>query len=157
MPTGRLTFLIDEYVSDLTKKKWRDKRGTRLEDKLDDIVIGLIITGEASRLLTLRRQEERQRREAELRRFKEARRREAEELRCRALQEEAASWVRSQNLRAFLKACEHVLTSEGGEIVAESPEAEWVRWAYHYADRLDPLNNGYLDRIIPKRKSTGAT
>ena len=157
-PTGRLTFLIDEYGADLPKKKWGDKRGTRLEDKLNDIVIGLTIAGEARRLLTLRHQEEeRQRREAEMRRLEEARRREAEEVRCRALYEEATSWVKSQNLRAFLKACEHALTNGRGEIAPGSPEAEWLRWAYHYADRLDPLENDYLDRIIPKRKTTGAT
>jgi hypothetical protein len=154
-PSGKLTFVIDEHWSEVAKKRWGDKPGMLLEDQLNEIVIGLITAAEGRRLLTLKRQEaDHQRKEAERRRQEQARLREAEQARRIELEQQVTCWRRSQDLGAFVQVCENALTKERGEIVPESSEAEWLQWAYGYAEQLDPLHNGYLEQIIPKRNAS---
>lgn len=73
-PSGKFTFLIDEYVPEDGRKRWSDKIGEPLEEQLNEVIIGLNTCAEGLRLRTLRRKEEARRRvEEEIRRQEEAR------------------------------------------------------------------------------------
>jgi hypothetical protein len=147
-PSGKLTFEIDEYCSEMGQKKWTDKETIPLEEQLNDIIVGIISTAEALRLREIKWQEEaRLRREAELRQVEEERRRREEEERRKYLEAQAEMWVRSRNVRSFLEACECALIEQLGEIMPGSPEAEWLEWARRCADQVDPLKNDFLKAL----------
>jgi hypothetical protein len=148
-PSGRLTFTIDEHWDDYSKKNWRDKEGRPLEEQLNDVVVGLITATEALRKKRLDREEQECRRKEEaIRRQEEERHRLEEEVRRTALENQAERWLKSQNLRAFLSACEAELVVQAGQLSPDGPDAMWLRWASEHADRLDPLKNRYLDEVV---------
>lgn len=60
----------------------------------------------------------------------------------------AGAWVKSQNLQAFLKACEVFIAEHSAEGTPEDKATEWQRWARRYADRLDPLENGDFEKML---------
>lgn len=147
-PSGKLTFELDEYTSEMGQKKWADKESSPLEEQLNDIMVGIFNTGEALRLRELRWQEEaRLRREAELQQMEEDRRRREEEEQRKHLEAQAEIWVRSRNFRSFLEACEHKMIEQLGGVTPDSPEAEWLEWARRHADRLDPLKGNFLSAL----------
>jgi hypothetical protein len=140
-PSGRLTFEIDEYCGGC-QKKWVDKAQKPLEDQLNEVLAGLIITAEAIRLQRIEREEQ-------LRRRKEEERRRAEEQERRHhLERHIESWSQSQRVREFIRACEETLIERKGEIEPDSAEGKWLRRARQYADRIDPLTNGSFDEAI---------
>ncbi len=59
----------------------------------------------------------------------------------------AAMWMKSRNLRSFLKECERSL-SASGELPADGSQTRWFRWALAYADSIDPLKSGRLYKSI---------
>lgn len=140
-PSGRLTLEIDEYC-DGFQKKWTDKAQKPLEDQLNEVLAGLILAGEALRLRRIEREEEQRRqREQERRRLEDQERR-------YHLDQHHEAWSQSQRLREFLGACEVALVERNGELAPDSAEAKWLRWAYRYADRTDPLKNGSFGETI---------
>lgn len=141
-PTGKLTFIIDEYWPEIRKKKWSDTIQKPLEDQLDEIMIGLITAVEGLRQKEIRfQEEERKRIEAELRHLEEARRR-------KTLEAQSDDWNRIQNIRLFLRSCEELILNRSGSIAADSVEAKWLAWANRYVDILDPLKNCDFDKRI---------
>jgi len=108
----------------------------------NQIAAGLIIVADALRVDRLRREEEsRRRKEAEQRKYEE-------ESKRQALDPQVTSWIRSEDLRAYLVACEKALIDRVGGLTADSPESRWLRWAYDYADQRDPFKNGDLEKAI---------
>ncbi len=74
------------------------------------------------------------------------------------LDQHREAWSQSQRPREFLHACEASLVERKGELEPDSAEAKWLRWAYGYADRIDPLKNGTFEeailRLVRKAEST---
>lgn len=140
-PGGKLTFEINHYIEGL-QKRWTDRARIPLQEQLNEIVKGIILTGEALRLKSIEREkEEHKKRKQELQRLEEQKRREYLNKHCEA-------WAKSQQLREFICACEKSLIDRKGELAPNSPEAQWLRWAYQYADRIDPLKNGSFEESI---------
>jgi hypothetical protein len=141
-PTGKLTFIIDEYWPENCRKKWSDTKQKPLEDQLDEIIIGVIAAVEALRQREIKRlEEEKKRIEAEFRRMKEAQ--------CRkTLETQSDTWSKIQNIRLYLHSCEELIVNRSGSIVADSIEAKWLAWAHRYVDGLDPLKNGAIEKMI---------
>jgi hypothetical protein len=141
-PTGKLTFIIDEYWPENCRKKWSDTKQKPLEDQLDEIMIGVIGAVEVLRQREIKRlQEEKKRIEAEFRRMKEAR--------CRKILEtQSDTWSRIQNIRLYLHSCEELILNRSRSIMTDSVEAKWLAWAHRYVDGLDPLKNGDLEKMI---------
>ena len=140
-PSGKLTFEIDEYC-DGCQKQWIDKSQKPLENQLNEVLGGLILTGEALRLKRIKHEEEQRRqREQERRRIEDQERR-------YYLDQHHEAWSQSQGLREFLRACETSIVEGKGELEPDSAEAKWLRWAYRYADRIDPLKNGSFEEAI---------
>jgi hypothetical protein len=142
IPSGKLSFIIDEYVGGGSRKTWSDTIHKPLEDQLNEIMIGMITAAEVLRQRELRFQEERRKwREAEFRHQEEMRRR-------KTLEAQSDAWNRIQNVQLFLRSCEELILNRSGSITADSVESKWLAWAYRYVDGLDSLKNGDLEKMI---------
>jgi len=112
-PTGKLQFLIEEYCPEGTKKTWNDRKRQPLEEQLNEMVSGIITIAAVFEVQHIRHQErERQRIEEEIRRYDEQRREEEEAKRFKAVENQADLWIKSRNLRRFLRSFECAILSE---------------------------------------------
>lgn len=141
--TGMLILKITEWGADGLQKTWSDGKTTKLENCLNDFVVGLLKVAEAVKARRLKQEQEEQlRREAERRRQEEAIKRQEELARLEALEQEAANWAKAQQLRSYLSALRDMLITKHGEIQPGSQADQWLIWAHQHADRLDPLVAG---------------
>jgi hypothetical protein len=74
----------------------------------------------------------------------EARRRIEEEHRQR-LVESSEAWHTARRLRRFIRSCEEMFRGGRALSLAGDWQQAWLAWAREYADRLDPMNNEYLE------------
>jgi hypothetical protein len=61
--------------------------------------------------------------------------------RLKALEEQAHNWKRSEDIRAFVAAVEANAAREDGSIELDSELGQWIAWARHKADWIDPILN----------------
>jgi hypothetical protein len=141
--TGMLMLKITEWGADGLQKTWSDGKTTKLENCLNDFVVGLLRVAEAVKARRLKQEQEEQlRREAERRRQEEVIKRQEELARLQALEQEAANWAKAQQLRTYLSALKDMLITKHGEIQPGSQADQWLILAHQHADRLDPLVAG---------------
>jgi hypothetical protein len=141
MPSGELSLQIKEWDADGLRKSWSDSKKKRLEEMLNDFVVGAIKVAIVSRDKRLQREkiwEEERKREAEQRE-----RRIAEETFIKDLEMNAASWAKSQKIHAFIQKAVDAFASQPSTPERQAQFEEWVRKAKLYADQLDPLNSGF--------------
>lgn len=130
---------------------WRDDEAGKLETKLRQILVDLLVAGEEcyrggeqhrydwSVERRKRLQAEQQRLDEEARHRDEARARAESRARRHLLFTQARDWRRAQDIRAFVK-----------EVLDDPVRAEddnlhrWSAWALAEADALDPLRSGSL-------------
>ncbi|MFI2314261.1 hypothetical protein [Streptomyces sp. CB00072] len=104
--------------------------------------LGLLLQGLEHRAAeSERRKQEAELREAEQQRewyaaVARARELQIEQHRAKVLVEQAKSWSRAEEIRAF---CLAARARTAGDTVPEG-EAEWLQWAEAYAARIDPLS-----------------
>jgi len=145
IPTGELVFTLDEYCVD--RKNWADGKKKKLEDKLNNIVAGLFAAAEQLRLREIERKEEEARRaEAARKRAELEHQLRIQEERSKQLDFFVDSWIRSKNLRQFLKECEDALRLQNEDRIPSNEY--WLRWSRAYADHIDPIQNGSLQKIM---------
>jgi hypothetical protein len=138
-PSGCLFLKIETYTCD-TKQILKDRKNRKIEDCLNQFILYLIegaIALRARRLERQKREEEYRRRQLE---WEEAKQRYDDELaRVQKLKEDSANWVKSQQIRSYIKAViQHV--DNGAPIHFSSGNFDqWVNWATAQADRLDPF------------------
>ena len=136
--SGKLTFEIDSHSA--TRRIWSDGKKYRLEEYLYDIILNLLMTvrkmNDSDRKAW---REEELRIENEKRYMEEEKRRQIELERIQRLESEAANWRKSKEIREYLKASESSICVLHGEYDVGSEYDLWLRWAYAYADRIDPL------------------
>jgi hypothetical protein len=139
-PAGTLALKIDEFTRAPARKTWSDRPNRPLEERLNDIVAGMVLVADAKR-----RDEEERRREqeayeaAERRRLKLERQRQEEEARRRNLHAQADRWASSRRLRRYLDAFERAATERGDQRAPSAQQQQWLTWARRYAHELDPL------------------
>jgi hypothetical protein len=142
LPTGHFTLRIDSYLGDGAQLSWSDGKQQRLEERLNDFVVGLVAWAEREKE---RRQErehrEREWKEAEQRRLESKRRQEEENARIGELERKVVAWVKSGQVRDFVTAV-RARMDEADEVEDREALERWTEWALAYADRLDPLLNG---------------
>jgi len=133
VPNGKLILKTGQY---LWEKEWRDNK-TLLETMLAKIMAKLetdaekeVQWKEASRLASIKREEEEQ-----VRRQQEALRR-AEQEKVAALLRQAELYEKAQQIRRFIAAAQEKAIAEGA--IAEEFE-DWMLWANQKADGFDPL------------------
>jgi len=139
-PTGILRLTIGDFGSRGLRPSWGDSGRGRLEDCLNAFVSGLVKASVRKRVERLERERREREWQEEMRRREEsARLRREEEARVKALEENAASWKRSQEIRAYIQAVKEAAVRQQGQIPAGSGLEKWLKWASDQADRLDPL------------------
>jgi hypothetical protein len=132
VPSGKLIFRVKGRRVDT--KWWNDKKLDPLENRLNEIVAGLITKLETLRLEELAEREEKRRR------IEEQRRREEEQARRENLHRDVDRWRKSEDIRAYLRAYEEQFLRRQDKITPGSEEDLWLKWARQYADSLDPLS-----------------
>ena len=150
----RLRLSIGSPDASSPQKSWEDSAQARLEGHLTDIVVGLLVTGEANYRASrqaahewwLRRraeleEEERRRREEEERRERE-RLAMLEKERVNRLLGEAENWRRAADLRAFVETVR--LESQASASMTAEAFERWSAWVLALADRLDPIRAGRI-------------
>jgi hypothetical protein len=137
VPTGRLAFRIPQaYLG--VRASWADGAKQRVEECLNDIVVGIVAAAEA--LKARRLEQEARHREylaAEERRQQAERKRQEESARIRALESSVVAWRRAAAIRQYVEAMRQAAEASG-VADADSPLTEWLSWAESYADRVDP-------------------
>jgi hypothetical protein len=134
-PSGELRLALDAQFM-YPKKEWRDRPGGLLEDRLQDILVGVLTA--FARL----RERTRERAEREAREIERQHRRWVEEGRVKRLVENRSAWELAQGLRAYVDAAAEALDP------TRSGVSEWLAWCRAYADALDPLLNGATEQSI---------
>lgn len=162
VPSGRLTLKISDvgaYWLHGTRLTWRDTEKTKLEDRLDQFVAGLVAAAvrtqqhveEERRREEQRRQEELSRQEVARQRAELRQRQKVEQARVDELLKQAENWRNSKLVRELVEAVREA-HSAAGAIDPHSEIAGWIEWAIEQADRLDPLRPSppsILDEVIP--------
>ena len=139
-PTGKLRIERKEWTSEPLRKRWADSAKRRLEDVLNDVVLGLVVMADAKRTRRLQRErEERERQEAERRRIEAERQRREDLERRQRLERQVESWTKAQQVRAFVDEVERRAQAKDKSTEPGAKLAEWIAWARRHADRLDPL------------------
>ena len=136
-PTGRLTLrILHDYLN--VRRSWGDGAKQRVEDCLNDVVVGIVAAAEA--IKAQRIETEARHREylaAEEQRRLAQQRREEEAGRVRALDASFTAWRKSEVIRQYVRAMRESAEA-AGLLRDDTPIADWLRWAAGYADRLDP-------------------
>ena len=140
VPNGQLRFRIIDHALKSTRRTWGDSHRARLEDLLNDFVVGLAVAAGGLRTRTLcwkrwREQQEEARRQREL----AEQRRKEEEARVRVLDQQVDDWTRAQQVRAFLDEAERRAMTKGVPVAPGTELGEWLSWARRHADQLDPF------------------
>ncbi len=149
VPTGLLLF--DRGPSSWDKPFLTDTKSSKIEDRLAEMVVDFIRQVGNARIAKRERAEADRRRaeEARIQKEREAeleqRRAEFEQLqadeqaRVDELVVHAESWRKSRLIRDYLDAlCVGAGVDRNG-VVLNSPLAEYLRWGFEQADRMDPL------------------
>lgn len=125
-PTGALALEIEGAY--WTKSRWSDGAERKIEDRLNDFIVGLVEAALKDQTIQ-REREERERRWRE-----EERKRALEQERVRQLDEWIKAWRRCSEVRAFVAAARGTL-----DVKAGGSREEWLLWAEGYADSIDPF------------------
>jgi hypothetical protein len=144
-PTEQLVFVLDEHWA--PRRRWSDRKGKALEHQLNEVVAGMVVAAETIRLKDIEAERSKQDwMKAEQQRVESDRRQRLEEERRDQLDTMTGLWIKSQNLKQFVGACEKFFlaqTKSSDELVAR-----WLDWARAYADHLNPLMNGQLESVV---------
>jgi hypothetical protein len=139
-PTGALTLALGELWGYGGRRSWADGKRQRVEDCLNDVMVGVVAYAEGAREVA-REHAERMRTwaEAEVRRVERQRRAAEEAARIKALETAAANWRRSQELSAFIAEVRKLDADASVKFSSNEATDEWLRWADEYALSVDPL------------------
>lgn len=146
-PGGNFTFTAEGDYG--ISRNWRDGKSSRVEDQLNDIVLGMF------RLAEECRREESERKNNERRELLNAinyekrkivKRKELE--RRELLETLSGQWRKSCDLINFLEALEAKLIEEKGTLSEDSDEAQLLEWAYNHAEQINPILNNQTDDLM---------
>lgn len=151
-PNGRFVLSIKTGQTSYGRQNWSDGKVQRVESLLTRFICALYrsaVTARSDRLqqkVEEAQRLEKQRRNEELRQLQQI-----ERTRYENLEKHAELWKRSQLIRAYVAAVQERAEREKFEY-GDLPAMEWIDWALHQADRLDPLCESpysVLDERIP--------
>jgi hypothetical protein len=124
-----------------SRRSWYDRKGSRVEDQLCEILIGF-------RELALSIKADRQERERQQRAFQEEeQRRKAQEARQQAhavlieqLETDAGAWHRARYLRRYIRAARRSAGQRSLRARFMGESVDFLDWAESYINQLDPLH-----------------
>lgn len=144
--------ILESLGSDKERVIWQDDEGSRLESRLAEIAIQLILTAELQhRESTIRRYQWRVERKAQLEeeerelklkaeRAERERRKRLERARIERLLKAAAAFQQAGAIRKYVEAIR--LTLSTSEACSPEELERWSQWALSEADRIDPAIGG---------------
>lgn len=136
--TGELVFTIDEHF-DGGRKSWADGTRSRLEQKVADIVRGILMAGELLRARTEYWEEQRRKRATEQAiREERARQREEEKRAVEALSTEAAHWNTACTVMSYLQHLESRIADQALNLNISAQGRKWLDESRDRALRMDP-------------------
>lgn len=132
-----------EFRTDITTV-WEDDSSGKLETKLAEIAVGVIVAGEAGFRQGLVEAAEW---EEQHRKWEEERRKERlaalEAKRLANLKESGELLAKAEEIRALVARVKTAAIA-GSTSIEPAELKEWERWALDYADRLDPVLSGQI-------------
>ena len=140
--------ILESLGSDKERVSWRDEEGSRLESRLAEIAIQLILTAELQhRESAIRRyqwrverkaqlEEEERERKLKAERAERERRKRLERARIERLLKAAAAFQQAGAIRKYVEAIR--LTMSSSEACSPEELERWSQWALSEADRIDP-------------------
>jgi hypothetical protein len=140
LDTGELRLHLSKADSSYGLKTWKDGARKRIEEDIKSI---LITMGDEALRIKMDREERRlaeieERRQEKLRWQLEARR-EANAKLIRELEAQAGAWFRARVLRSYVRAVRKSVGDTRLEARLQNEHVDFVAWAEHYIDQLDPL------------------
>jgi hypothetical protein len=140
--TGRLSLLMVESYLEV-RGKWSDGARQRLDEMLNDVIVGLVAAAEAMKARRARwAQAELERKAEEARRKEREERQRREHARVRALDLDMRRLRKARAVRDYVSQMRMAATR--AEAASEAPNdtlEAWLSWADGYADRLDPTTS----------------
>jgi hypothetical protein len=125
------------------RKTWKDGSRLKLEQQVKAVLLVLL---DEALSIKAKREEERlaeiERRRQEELRWEQSQRRTANATLIHELEAQAGAWLRARFLRSYLRALRRALDRDGTKgLVAKRQEetVDFLAWAQHYVDQLDPL------------------
>jgi hypothetical protein len=140
-PSGELRLHVTEPGHSYTEKVWKDTKAHPLEVQVRKVLHGLL-----SLALERKRHREEQRcreiaaRELERQQAMIDQRRAANAKLIAALEAQAGAWVRAQLLRRYLRAARRTLGTRTVTTNLQGKPIDFLAWAEHYVNQLDPLH-----------------
>jgi len=144
--------ILESLGSDKERVSWQDDEGSRLERRLAEIAIQLILTAELQhRESAIRRyqwrverkaqlEEEERERKLKAERAERERRKRLERARIERLLKAAEAFQQARAIRKCVEAI--LLTLSISEACAPEELEQWSQWALSEADRIDPARGG---------------
>jgi hypothetical protein len=141
VPSGKLHFSIVTYTSEPIRKSWYDTKSRKIEDCLNEIIVGFIKAAGQLKKERLEREKEEYERRAKQRQDEEIQRQKEEERkRYNNLLKQTEAWSQSQSIINFIEHVKDVATQKYGEIKSGSELEKWMIWANKIAQSLDPTS-----------------
>lgn len=147
-PTGLLTITASGWPV----RNWRDTKRTPLEQRLGEVVAGIVVLAEEVRDREAEAARKRAEHAAKVERYQsEMTRRSDERKAFRALRADARKWVTANQIREYLQAAEQAEIKRTG---SSDSISQWLEWGARKADWLDPTvrsSDAILDAPEPER------
>jgi hypothetical protein len=135
-PTGLFEMQLRRRQTGFAETTWKDGKKIKLEEQLNDVMIGLIIAVEKERDWRRQQEEyEQQRRESEAKRWQQEQERRKEEQKVNELNQMVLNWNQAARIRDFIAE----VHERRSPIDDGSALAHWIDWALEHANKLDPL------------------
>lgn len=141
--TGELRLYVTRAHSTRPARSWKDGTRLTLEHQVKPVLLALL--EEALSIKTEREQQrlaEIERRRREKLEWEQSERRTANATLIHELEAQAGAWLRARFLRSYVRALRRTVEREGLQgLVAKRQEEtiDFLAWAQHYVDQLDPL------------------
>lgn len=141
VPSGELALRINNVHWGEIRRTWSDGKKVRLQDCLNDFMIGLIRASGVLRSVKLKREiEKREWEEQERERVEKERKVQEEQERFRTFMMDVENWHKSIKIRAYIDAVREKAIRGQGAIAPGSQIEKWLAWATQEAEKIDPLN-----------------
>ena len=151
--TGRLKIALAEYHPEGSRKTWSDGKIQKLDEQISDVVEGFVICAQGKHAQELEWAAQRRRWDEEAKARAEAERRRAAEANRRTeLLNAAKNWDLARTITVFVDKCEAQIL--GNATTAE--QDQWISWARHVAQSLDPLQTDFLPKAIAELAASRA-
>ncbi len=140
IPSGEIRLTVTRPDSRYHSRTWKDGARRKLEDQVNHILLALLdeaIQIKADR--EERRLAEIERRREEKLRWQQSQRRSANAKLVHELEAQAGAWRRARFLRSYLRALRRALGNQSLTVKRQDETVDFLEWAQHYVDQLDPL------------------